>query len=93
MSDITDDEPSNRHLSNDVITSNDTDCSTNTSAVQMKRGDCPKGTTKQAAAETHKKMKESITKAALLYEKATEEARKERKQAISKGIIGKLLVM
>jgi hypothetical protein len=50
MSDITDDETSNGCSSNDVITStgNDTDCSTNTSVVQMKRGGCLKGATKQA---------------------------------------------
>jgi hypothetical protein len=34
-------------------------------------------------------MKESITKAALLYEKAKEEARKEGKQAVSKGRLEK----
>jgi hypothetical protein len=59
--------------------------------VQKKRGGRPKGTTKRAAAKTCKKMKESITKAALLYEKAKEEARKEGKLAVSKGVLEKIV--
>ncbi len=54
VSDIPDDEPSNKHSSNDVITSNDIDSSTDSNDVQMKRDSHPKGTRKQVAAETHK---------------------------------------
>ena len=60
------------------------------SIITTKKGGHPKGVTKAAAEKKDAILKESLTKAAILYEEACKEARKSGKNAVPKGTLERM---
>jgi hypothetical protein len=61
------------------------------SIITTKKGGRPKGVTKAAAEKKDTIVKESLTKAAILYEEACKEARKSGKNAVPKGTLERIV--
>jgi hypothetical protein len=59
--------------------------------ITAKKGGRPKGSTKAAAEKINALLKESVTKAAILYNKAFEEAQNSGKKAVPKGTLDKIV--
>ncbi len=63
------------------------------SIITTIKGGHPKGVTKAAAEKKNALMKESITKAAILYEKACKDAQNSGKNAVPKALLNELFLM